>query len=324
MILSALSGIFLAAPAAFQPHLNQISLGLIGLVFFLQGARLAQGSLRAAIVHWSVQARILGFSFGIFPIVGLTILVIARPLGLLVGMSPNLELGFILLCCIPSTVQSSVTMTSIARGNMAVAITSSALSSLVGLIMSPLLLWIVAYAGVFKVHAAFGPAEMTDILKQLILELLLPFAIGRLLSKKIGHYLRHLSWLGIWDQASILIMVYSIFCEATHSGLWSTLSITSIFILVGMELTLLGSILCLSWWASSIGSLSYATRIAVQFCASKKALSFAIPLIAVIVASDKQLNAGALLIPTMLYHQMQLFVASFLANHYARRPADTE
>src|SRR4051812_31764274 len=139
----------------------------IGLLFFLQGARLSRAAIVAGALHWRLHLVVFAATFMVFPIVGL----ILRPLsgGLL---TPPLYLGLLFLCTLPSTVQASVAFTSIAGGNVAAALCSASASSILGMLLTPLLAGhALETAGGFSLNA----------LQSIGSEMLLPFVAGHLL-----------------------------------------------------------------------------------------------------------------------------------------------
>src|ERR1700676_3753474 len=97
----------------------------IGLLFFLQGARLSRAAIVARALHWRLHLVIFAATFVLFPVVGIAL----RPLsGTL--LTPPLYLGLLFLCTLPSTVQDSVAFTSIAGGNVAAALCSASASTI--------------------------------------------------------------------------------------------------------------------------------------------------------------------------------------------------
>src|SRR3546814_7837686 len=99
----------------------------IALLFLAHGARLSREAIVAGMSHWRLHLSIFSATFIIFPVLG----VIAEPL-IAPLITPELYLGILFLCCLPSTVQSSIAFTSIARGNVSAAVCSASASSLLG------------------------------------------------------------------------------------------------------------------------------------------------------------------------------------------------
>lgn len=58
-------------------------------------------------------------------------------------------------------------------------------------------------------------------------------------------------------------------------------------------------------------------RITILFCGSKKSLTTGVPMAQVLFAGS---TIGVLILPLMLFHQIQLMVCAVLAQRYAKRP----
>src|SRR5580658_6413874 len=182
----------------------------IALLFFLHGARLSPQAALAGAWHWRLHAVVLASTFVLFPALGVG----AKALfpGLL---TPSLWTGVILLCTLPSTVQSSIAFTSIARGNVPAALCAATASNLLGMGLTPLLVGLLLGAqGGFSAHGA----------GDIVLQLLLPFGAGQLARPWIGDWaLRHKTLLSLVDRGSILLVVYAAFSEGVSHGIWHQL-----------------------------------------------------------------------------------------------------
>ncbi len=80
-----------------------------------------------------------------------------------------------------------------------------------------------------------------------------------------------------------------------------------------------GLALAITAWAGRAFGFDKADQITIVFCGSKKSLASGIPMAKVLFASHA---VGAIVLPLMLFHQMQLMVCAVLAQRYARRPAE--
>ena len=105
----------------------------------------------------------LATTFVLFPLLGLA----AR------GLVPwllNIDLynGLLFLCLVPSTVQSSIAFTSIARGHVSAALVSASLSNIVGVALTPLLV-------VLLMNTSGGARMDATAIRDIVLQLLLPF-----------------------------------------------------------------------------------------------------------------------------------------------------
>jgi len=89
----------------------------------------------------------------------------------------QLGVGVLFLCCLPSTVQSSIGFTAIARGNVPAAICSASFSNMSGVLVTPPLVGLLLHT-----RGGFSPSTLLDV----ALQLLAPFAAGQLLRPWIG------------------------------------------------------------------------------------------------------------------------------------------
>ena len=281
----------------------------IGLLFFLHGAKLSREALVAGLTHWRLHLLVLASTFVMFPLLGLAI----KPLALLV-LTPDLYLGILFLCLLPSTVQSSIAFTAVARGNVPAAICSATASNFIGIFLTPVLVGVLILHGA----AASGRAPLAAILS-IVEQLLLPFIAGQLLRPMIGAWVdRNKGMLKYVDQGSILLVVYGAFSASVAEGLWHHISGVTLLALLGLNCLLLAIALGLATFASRRLGFSKEDEIAIVFCGSKKSLASGIPMAKVLFAPT---SLGMIILPLMLFHQIQLMVCAVLAQRYAQRAA---
>jgi sodium/bile acid cotransporter 7 len=279
----------------------------IGLLFFLHGAKLSREAMAAGLANWRLHLLVLASTFALFPLLGLAI----KPLA--TAMLPSdLYVGILFLCTLPSTIQSSIAFTSVARGNVAAAVCSASASNFAGIFITPLLV------GALIVHGAetTGGSPLDAILA-IVKQLLLPFLAGQFLRPWIGAWVdRHKPILKYFDQGTILLVVYTAFSESVNEGLWHKLSLSSLIGLGVLCCVLLAVILALSTYMSRRLGFSREDEITIVFCGSKKSLSSGIPMAKVFFAPSAM---GMVILPLMLFHQIQLMVCAVLAARWARR-----
>jgi solute carrier family 10 (sodium/bile acid cotransporter), member 7 len=284
--------------AGFFEYLTGVA---IALLFFLQGARLPRATITAGALHWRLHLVVFAATFLLFPIVGLAL----RPLsGTL--LTPPLYLGLLFLCTLPSTVQASVAFTSIAGGNVAAALCSASTSSILGMFLTPLL------AGLaLKTSGGFS----LNALRPLAAEMFLPFIAGQLLQPWIGSWVQQRrKALGGVDRGSVLLVVYTVFSGATLSGIWHQLAFGPLITLFVVAGTMLGLMLAITALAARRLGFSREDEIAIVFCGSKKSLVAGIPMANVLFAGQA---LGLIVLPLMIFHQVQLMACAALARHYA-------
>ena len=275
----------------------------IGLLFFLHGARLSRDVVIAGFLHWKLHLTILAATFVLFPLIGLCAGVLVPSI-----LPPALYAGILFLCVLPSTVQSSIAFTSIAGGNVPAAICSASASNIFGMFLTPLL------AGVLL--SASGHAEFSlDALQSILLQLLAPFILGQVLQPWIGNFMRAKKKLLMpVDRGSILMVVYLAFSDSVTEGLWQTISIRDLAVVIIVNMLILAIVLAVTMYGSRWAGFSKQDEIAITFCGSKKSLASGIPIATVIFTGQ---SIGSIVLPLMLFHQIQLMVCAVIAQKYA-------
>lgn len=287
-------------------HLGLVTTLGIALVFFLHGAALSPAAMRAGAASWRLHLVVHGSTFVLFPAIGAALF-----FGLQGVLAPEIRLGIFYLCALSSTISSSVAMTAIGRGNVPAAIFDATISGLLGMVLTPLLVSLVAKTATG--HLPLLPA-IWDVMKTL----LLPFAAGQLLRAWIGAFVtRNKSWTSKADRFVILLIVYSAFCESTAAGLWSRYAPSTLFVIALIVLLLLASVIAVTTLVSRLLGFSRADEVTAVFCGSKKSLANGAPIARVLFGQNPAL--GMIVLPLMMYHQAQLIVCSVLARRYAER-----
>jgi sodium/bile acid cotransporter 7 len=290
------------AAAVTVDHLTDLA---IALLFFLHGAKLSREVVIAAASHWRLHVLVLLTTFVLFPLFGLAFEPLLSPL-----VTPTLYAGILFLCTLPSTVQSSIAFTAIAKGNVPAAICSATASSIIGIFVTPL-----AASFVLSSHAGSGSALRT--IGEIVLRLFVPFACGQLMQPLIGGWIeRHESVVGAVDQGSILLIVYSAFSAAVDAGLWHRIPPSALAGLFVADGVLLAAALVTTGLVSKWLGFARADRVTIVFCGSKKSLSQGVTMAKVIFASHA---VGAAILPLMLFHQIQLMVCAALAQRWSRQ-----
>ncbi len=278
----------------------------IALLFFLHGARLSRDVVIAGILHWRLHLAILLVTFGLFPLLGVAIGFIPESI-----LPAPLYMGLLFLCVLPSTVQSSIAFTSMAGGNVPAAICSASASNIFGMFLTPLLVGLLFAVG------GHGGGFSLDAFLQIFLQLLLPFIVGQLLQPWIGDWIRaRKKLLSPVDRGSILMVVYLAFSDAVIEGIWHTFSLQDIGVVIVIDILLLALVLCITMFGSRLLGFAKSDEITITFCGSKKSLASGVPMAGAIFAGQ---SIGAIVLPVMLFHQIQLMVCAVLAQRYARK-----
>ena len=275
----------------------------IGALFFFHGAKLSRQAVLAGIRAWPVHTAVIVATFVMFPVFGM----IARSLADL-WLNPAIGAGIVLLCIMPSTVQSSIAFTSMAGGNVPAAVTSASASSVLGVFLTPML------AALLLSGSREGAGSWASVYK-IALQLLVPFVIGHALRPLLVGFLdRRRTFLTKLDRGVILLVVYTVFSAAVVEGLWHRYTGFDLMWTLGIDATLLGLALLATTLSSRLLRFRREDEIAVVFCGSKKSLVSGVPMAAALFPVAQ---LGAMILPLMLFHQLQLMACAVLAQRYA-------
>ncbi|MFT9418257.1 bile acid:sodium symporter family protein [Acetobacter sp.] len=301
LLASVLLATLVPCHGAAVPVFHWLSVGLIALMFFLQGARLSRKAVLDGMVAWKLHLLILSCTFVLFPLLGLAAHALFPGL-----LQPDIWMGVLFLCCLPSTVQSSIAFTSIAGGNVPAAVCAATASNVFGIFMTPVLVGLV-----LSQHG-----QTTGNPLDIVYQLLLPFILGQVLQPWLGAWAhRNKKILSFSDRGSVLVVVYAAFSDAVMQGLWHRLPMAELGMIAIADSVLLFSVLGLTIFGGRLIGLPLKDEIAVVFCGSKKTLASGVPMANVLFPPA---SVGVIVLPLMLYHQIQLFVCAVLARRFAR------
>lgn len=277
----------------------------IALLFFLHGAKLPTKTVLAGLAHWRLHGFVFSCTFLVFPLVGLALRPVLLPL-----IGADLYQGVLYLCALPATVQSAIALTSLARGNIPAAICSAATSSLVGIFITPLLVFLL-------IGSAAQDMPLGDAIVKIMLQLLLPFVAGQVCRRWIGAWTdRNKAWLKHIDQLSIYLVVYTAFSKAVVDGIWQQLPLWQILALIAACAMLLAIMMLLISYGSRRLGFSLEDRITILFAGANKSLAAGVPMAQVLFAGGA---LGMILLPVMIFHQVQLMTSATIAARYGRR-----
>ena len=291
------------AGAAWTDRLADLA---IVLLFFIHGAKLSRAAIVQGIGNWRLHLMVLGSTYVLFPALGLALFYAARG-----WVNPLMLSGMLYLSLLPSTVQSSIAFTAIARGNVAAAVCSASLSNLIGIVLTPLLVALLMHVG------GNGAAISSwDSISKIALQLLAPFLAGHLLRPWIGAFMdRNKKILQPVDRGSILIVVYSAFSAAVIKGIWTQVDMIDLLELLGLSAAMLAVVMGVTVLAARQAGLPRADGVVLLFCGSKKSLVSGVPMAGALFAPAQ---VGLIVLPLMIFHQLQLFVCAVLAARLRR------
>lgn len=288
---------------AFRSGVDAAADVAVVLLFLLYGMRLRTREVLAGLRNVRLQGGILAATYVLFPVLGLVVASTAQP-----ALGPDLARGVLYLSLLPSTVQSSVALTSVARGNVAGAICGATVSNVLGMMLTPLL--------VLTLMGGTGATGLAGVRNVLGL-LLLPFLVGQAAQPVTGDWVRaHRPLTLAVDRGAILLVVFAAVAAATAAGIWSSVSGTAILALALVCLALLGAVLSLNWWGGAHLGLDVPDRIALLMCGSKKSLATGLPMASVLFPAA---TAATIAVPVIVFHQVQLVVGAVLARRLALR-----
>ena len=300
--------------AAVLPAQGEAAVGLgwltkvaIAVLFFLHGAKLSREAVIAGMGHWRLHVLVLASTFILFPLLGLVASRIPASI-----LPTAMSAGVLFLCCLPSTVQSSIAFTSIARGNIAAAVCAASASNLIGIAATPLLVALVMQTQ----GAGFSFHELEAV----VLQLLAPFIAGQIARRWIGPWVdSNRQLLGFVDRGSILLMVYAAFSEATVTGVWRQVTLVQGGVLLAVCAALLAAVLAATAFTARAFGFSKEDEITIVMCGSKKSLASGVPMASILFPAA---TVGVIVLPLMLFHQIQLMACAYIAQRYAARPDD--
>jgi sodium/bile acid cotransporter 7 len=301
LLVAAVAASFVPATGDVLDVLKQAAIVAIGGLFFLYGARLSASETLNGLTRWKLHLATLATTFLVFPLFGLTVQLLDGNL-----LTPSLASGVLLLCLVPSSVQSCIVYTRIAAGNVAGAVVSASLSNLVGVFFTPLL--------VALLMSADATVDTGSIVR-IVLQLFAPFVLGQLIRPLVGPFVvRHDAQLRLFDRGSIVLVVIVAFSEGAEAHIWSSQSVWAV---LAVALVCAGLLAVAMGWTVVLGRalrLPRSDRVAMLFCGSNKSLASGLPIASVLFAPGE---VALIVLPLMLYHQMQIITGAVIARRLA-------
>ena len=280
----------------------------IALLFFLYGSRLSPQQAWHGVRQWRLHLLVLATTFVVFPVLGLAAKALVPSV-----LTTDLYNGLLFLCLVPSTVQSSIAFTSIARGHVSAAIVSASLSNIIGVVLTPLLV-------VLLMNTSGGPRVDAGAVRDIVVQLLLPFAVGQLLRRWMAPMTaRYAAVLKVVDRGSILLVVYTAFSMGVVEGIWRSVDVWRLVLVAIVATLLLAVVLGCTTLIGRLARLNRGDAIVLLFCGSKKSLASGLPMALVFFPAAK---VGLTMLPLMIFHQIQLVVCAVIASRLARHEVE--
>ena len=282
----------------------------ISAIFLLYGLTLSWERIRAGALNWRLHSLVIAATFIVYPL-------LVWGIGWLVGplVGPDFKLGFFYLAASPSTISSSVAMTSIAGGNVAGAIFNASLSSLVGVVATPLWVnWYLSQTG--------QSLELGRVIVKILLLVVAPLVLGQALRPLLSNWIaRQRLLVKIVDRGTVLAIVYNSFADSMAEGVWQGRGALLVLIVAAASLALLAAMFMLIDLACRVLGFSRGDTIAGVFCGTKKSLASGVPMAKLMFGNSPVL--GVIILPFVVYHLIQLAAASIVARRWAAQAASS-
>lgn len=309
ILLSLLLGILIPCSGDGAAFFDQLTNAAIILLFFLYGVKLSRQSVIEGLLNWRLQSMVFAFTFVFFPVIIPLLRPVFEPM-----VGGALFMGLVYVACLPSTVQSSIAFTSVAGGNVPAAVCSASVSSLLGVFLTPFLVSLL-----FATDGSGAQVGLNTVL-QICYQILLPFIAGQLSQPVLRKWvLGHKTLIGWNDRLTIWLVVYTAFSNATSGGYWNKLELTQLGGLVLACVIILCLTFAATWVSSHLLNFKREDCITIVFCGSKKSLAVGAPMMLAIFGTLD----NNLLLPLMVFHQVQLMLCAHLARIWSKGSGDT-
>lgn len=298
-------------PATGSLHtvLDKVAGVVIFLLFFLHGIKLSRPAIWEGIGNWKLHIVVTAMTFAFFPLLGWALQPLLEPV-----FGRELYMGVLFMCAVPATVQSAITLTTLAKGNMPAAICSASGSTLMGILFTPLLVGLL-----LQMQASADSDSALQSIGKIAVQLLLPFVLGHLLRPWLAPFVqKHAKRVKALDQSAILLVVYSAFSGAVLAGIWDMVPLPKLLMLIALCAVILALSMGMCVFASRRLGFSTEDEIAILFCGAQKSLVSGVPMAKVMFAAPV---VGLMILPLMIFHPMQLIVSAVIAGRYSRRAA---
>jgi len=280
----------------------------IGLIMFLQGLSLAMEKLKSGAKNWRLHVIIQSFTFVVFPLVGVMayfgvpLIWTTEPLAV--------RQGLLYLCVLPSTISTSVVLTAVAHGNTAGALFNAALSNIIGVFLTPLMVQ-------QMMRTAGQSTPMGMLMLKIMLLTLLPFFVGMSLRRFVKCWVdNHKAWVARISNGVIIFIVYTAFCDSFVEKIWQRDGISTTVKLLLCVALLFTFMSLLIYSVCRLLRLNREDRITAYFCSVKKTLAMGVPLAMLIFGTRS--DVPLIILPLMFYHPIQIFINGVLANEWAK------
>lgn len=290
--------------------------GCVMFIFFLSGLSLRTKQLGKELLRIRLHLFIQIFSFVFIPfsVFGLVVL-----LTKFTSFNRILLIGLLVMSSTSTTISSNVVMTKNAGGNEYVALLNAVIGNLMGIFLSPALIFFLMKNSSFdKFDDQQGQFDYLRVIRNLSLTVLLPLFVGQLIHLIFTE--RVLRWkekfyFAELNSLALLTLVWSVFCTSFANRSFDPISTIDLFILVlvNSAIYLLSSLLIFVIARLPIRRwrISSKDTIALIFCGATKTLAMGIPLINAVYGARRDQSIGLVSLPLIMYHVQQLIFGAF-------------
>ncbi|MEO9463154.1 MAG: bile acid:sodium symporter family protein [Marinomonas sp.] len=272
------------------------------VLFLVNGMRIKRSEIMRGFANWRFFLPLMIWVFGAMAIAGWGMSSVAS-----LALDPKIALGFLFLGCLPSTIQSATSYTTLAGGNVALSVVGAALINIAGVFVTA------------PLFAVLGGGAIAELDSQVIIRigtiLILPFIIGQLVQAWTHDWVTQRKAKIIWlDRIVIAILVYVAFSGAIEQGLATMFTPATgaiLFVLTGVFMLAANAA---AWSVSGLLGFPRSDRIAFLFAGAQKSVAIGAPMAAILFTTEV---AGFVIAPLLLYHLLQLILAAPLASHFA-------
>ena len=277
------------------------------LIFICSGLSLKTDDILKAIRAYRASL------FGVVSILFITPLLALVP-GELPFLPLEFQIGFLLFCSMPTTINSGVALVGSAKGNQALALLLTVSSNLLGIFTVPFFLSLLLAVGDISI-------DPTPLLTKLLLLILLPLVVGKVARDQIPAVLRFVKKAKAKGNALTnfsnfcLILIPWMKLSASQSAL-AGLSAPEVIGLLGCGLVIHAVYLGFNFGMATLLRLPLPEKKSVVVMGSQKTLPMAMTVLTFLPPSFGE--PGLIAIPCILSHLTQIFVDAAICSKWAQ------
>lgn len=284
-----------------QPDITATWIGVV-FIFIMAGLSLRTEEFKKAFLnaHFNIFVNVFNFGF-----VSMLVFGVSRALVNLNFLHKELADGMVVCSCLPMAVNMVIVLTKSAGGDEAAAVFNSAVSNLLGVFLSPVL--ILGYLGVT------GNVNLIDVFYKLVLRVVLPVIVGQILREfdvvndlvnRYKDYFKH------WQQYCLVFIAYTVFSRTFFDGTDGTL--VDVFVMIFFQFLLISTVMVLAWYLlENLFPDQPKLRVMGLYGCTQKTVAVGVPLITVLYKDDPAV--GLYTLPLLIWQPLQLIIGSMLA-----------